>query len=510
MTMTVATATVATVMSQDTLTIQQRYLMAQPARSIFAERVFQNPALKPLSMPVSIGYASAGYLHRHGSAMALEYDPDEGETLWTLQAKAVVHTSKLGCVWGHASYDNGKHINRRYCLGSDYDIIYPYVNATVVNDDMNQEHYRFGSGWGDAIASRWRMGVTFSYDAGHASRQKDPRPRNITGDLRVNAGASYNVAGNHLVGLNLTFGRYTQSNSTMFVSEMGQDIIYHLTGLGTQYQRFAGLGSKMNYEAYETGAGLQYMRQDGKGLFASAQFVHQHLRCLLTALNRLPMASTDRNDYRLQVGWMGKKHLSEFGASLQVEGEKRNGSEGIFGDPVSSVYPKIGSQLMYVNERCEAEASLFWRYGESSRRITVQPAAAWMHYSESYDDKLRWLKADRWRLGASITGDTVFGKIFTTLSLKAEAYLPSAKEFRLPAEGSSTGSAAAISEALLKMQRLSYEAWSEALQVVGLQWRAAMAIGSRYALGFDVQWEYAHSAAKENFNQISANVNFYF
>lgn len=504
-----AAMTVAAATAQDSLSVQQRLMYARSSSAVFASSLYDNPALTPLSLPQPVGKAGVGYTHRHGSRMALSYDPDQGESLWQLQAEA---SAKVGgsSVWGHAAYENGRHLDRSLCLGSDYDMIYPYVSATLTGGDMRQEHYRFGGGWGGSIAPRWRIGATFGYDAGHAYRSIDPRPRNITGLLRLGFGAAFRLDDRHWAGLNLTLNRYTQSNSTTFVSEMGQEMIYHLTGLATQYRRFAGLGPKMNYSSYEPGVALQFMSADGSGFFASAGLKYMHMRCLLTALNRLPMACIDRNIYEAQVGWMGRKGLAEYGAATEYVGSRRYGEEGIFGDPVSGIYPRIGTQRMYTDAQDRAELSLFWRYGTDRRRVTLRPLVAWTHNRESYDGDARLLRVDRWLAGVQAQGEALFGKFFASLRLKADFYLPSGSELRLPVDGSAEGSASAITDAMLDMERKRFRSGSEALRVLDVSFNIVRAVGFSQAIGLGLQWNYADSAADENFNTISANINFYF
>lgn len=121
---------VAAAVAQDSLAVQERHLTFCNSSGILAEPLYANPAVKPLSIPVSAGIAGAGYIHRHGSSMALDYDPDMGEVLWELQSKAAIRSGN-NTVWGHAAYDNGRHLGRRLCLGSDYEMIYPYVNGAV-------------------------------------------------------------------------------------------------------------------------------------------------------------------------------------------------------------------------------------------------------------------------------------------------------------------------------------------------------------------------------------------
>ena len=115
-----------------------RQLRSEQGRGSLASALTANPALRPISDSVRLGRAYAGYHHRHGSDKALRFDPDRGRTLRQAGAEALMPVGK-GAVWGSAAYDNGKHIDRELCLSSDYDDVYPYVNATLSGADTRPE-----------------------------------------------------------------------------------------------------------------------------------------------------------------------------------------------------------------------------------------------------------------------------------------------------------------------------------------------------------------------------------
>lgn len=487
--------------------VQARQLRSAEGRGFLASALTSNPAIRPLADSVSLGRAFAGYSHRHGSDMALGFDPDRGYTLWQAGAEALMPVGK-GTVWGRAAYDNGKHIDRRLCLSSDYDDVYPYVNATLTGGDMRREHYRFGGGWSGQVAPKWRLGATLSYDAGHAYRQADPRPRNITGDLRLGFGAAFRLGNAYYVGADATLRRYTQSNSVMFVSDMGRESMYHLTGLGTFYRRFTGLGDKMAYTGYEPGVGVQfYGRTSRASIQAAARYSRLHTRCVLTALNKLPMADIDQDAYAATAGWSN----GQFGIRADLEGRVRHGNENIFGDATSNVYPQIGSEEMYTDTRTDLGLTLSYRLRTARSYLLVEPSGAYLLRREQYDRNTRLLRADRFRAALQLTGARLFGRgIFCSVSLHGACYFRASSELTLPAYGSDTNASGPMTDALLRQQHDYYSAVSGAAQAVGVAWRASKSLSDRYALGLGVDWSYLHSAAGSHSNQITANIEFYF
>lgn len=485
-----------------------RQLRSEQGRGSLASALTANPALRPIADSVRLGRAYAGYHHRHGSDKALRFDPDRGRTLRQAGAEALMPVGK-GAVWGSAAYDNGKHIDRELCLSSDYDDVYPYVNATLSGGDMRQEHYRFGGGWGGRVSPQWRLGATLSYDAGHAYRQVDPRPRNITGDLRLGFGAAFRVSRNYYLGADVTLRRYTQSNSVMFVSDMGRESVYHLTGLGTFYRRFTGLGDKMSYTGYEPGMGLQFLRRthQGASLHVAGRYSRLHTRCVLTALNKLPMADIDQDAYSASLGWSDTR----FGIRADLDGRVRHGNENIFGDATSNVYPKIGSEEMYTDTRTNLGLALSYRLRTSRSCLLVESSGTYLHRREQYDRNTRLLKADRFRAALQLTGARIFGHgIFCSVSLRGACYFRASSELVLPAYGSDTNASGPITDALLRQQHDYYNAVSGAAQTVSVAWRTSKALSDRYALGVAMDWSYLHSAAGTHFNQLTANIKFYF
>lgn len=494
----------------DTVDIQTRQLRSVQERGSLVSPLSRNPSIRPLWENTPAGKASAGYFHRHGNEMALDFDPDNGVTLWQAQANALIAAGK-NTIWGAASYDNGKHIDRQLCLSSDWSEVYPYVNTTLTGGDMHQEHYRFGGGWSAPLSPEWRVGATLGYVAGHAFRQEDPRPRNITGELTASIGAAYSMSRSYLAGADISLRRYTQGNSVMFVSEMGQESIYHLTGLGSFYRRFTGLGNKMAYTGYEPGIGLQLFPVARSGFFASARYGRLHMRCVLTALNRLPMASIDQDVIHFNAGWRKILDNTEYSFRIHYNTRKRNGTENIFGDPASGVYPRIGKELMYTDSRHDAGVALSWRLKTPDAFLRITPSGAFRHRRESYDHDTRFLKADRFHVALDIAGARIFPHgIFSELNIRGACLLRASSELRLPAAVQQTDASAPMAEALAHQQRTYYDAISGNAQMLGAEWRLSKSIQKHYAIGFSIQWSYLHSTTNTHTNNLNASLEFHF
>ena len=75
----------------------------------------------------------------------------------------------------------------------------------------------------------------------------------MTGLLAVSAGAGRRIAGSYFGALSLNYAKYKQTDDIDFVSQLGVEKIYHLTGLGNHYCRFAGVGAESYYNGNRYG-----------------------------------------------------------------------------------------------------------------------------------------------------------------------------------------------------------------------------------------------------------------
>ena len=76
------------------------------------------------------------------------------------------------------------------------------------------------------------------------------------------------------------------------MSELGEDKIYHTTGLGTHYTRFAGLGKEAAYKGVAFGGEIS-MAPKTAGVFADIAYRHFHFTKHLIGLNNLPLVKSD-------------------------------------------------------------------------------------------------------------------------------------------------------------------------------------------------------------------------
>lgn len=326
---------------------------------------WDNPSLTVEQYRQSLSRLSAGY-SRGDETRFCEFCAD-----------TYMHTP-AGTITGNASYRNGKRLNVTACLNDDPEIVYPYLTCADTGGDMNFESYCFGGSWAGA-AGRFCLGVSGAYDAALSYRSVDPRPRNVTGNLRLSAGCALRVARAYLLGAAVQYIRYTQSSETSFKSEMGEEPVFHLTGLGNVYNRFTGLGKSTTYGGNTFKASLSLL-PSSRGFYAHMSSAVFRMNHLLADLNKLPMARVD--DRRIEAA--GGFRSGTWAVVASVSAKERHGYENIFGDAVAGQYPLIGSLGMYSHTALSAALAGSARLHVRHTVLWLTPRMAWWRSTERY------------------------------------------------------------------------------------------------------------------------------
>jgi hypothetical protein len=378
------------VAATDSLTVVDREVEAlRPAHSTFAQS-FDNPAVKQWMLPVSHSTIAVAYEHSKQS-QAVDPQLGDGTNVASFDADAYIkHGSST--LWGRAYYHNGKQYNIECNETSDANLIYPYFTTDEIGGDMNLEQYYFAGGFADT-RGRIAWGGTLSYLAGLYYRNVDPRPRNVTGCLDASLGVAYRTVSDYFVGASANFRKYKQSNDIEFVSEMGSSIIYHATGLGTHYYRFAGTGDAAYYNGYRYGITANIYPASGSGFIASVGMSRFTFKKILTDLNRLPLNDVWHNQLTAQLGYSltSGTHTAQVAANYDVY--RRHGKENIFGDAATSIYPQIGYLEMYADNYYAFSLQGLYEYRDAKNRLlSVAPKVGYSHDRQVYADPRRdWL-----------------------------------------------------------------------------------------------------------------------
>lgn len=436
---------------------------------------FANPAMKPLQRGYSMSRVEGSCFSRSdGGGRAIDPQQGSGSRHWAFNADSYMKY-KGSTLWGAASYRNGKDLDVRWNETSELPLVYPYVMADSIGGDIKKEIYSFSGGY---ASSRGPLGWggAMGYTAGLYYRAVDPRPRNVTGNLRFSLGGTYRFGG-CTAGLMLGYAKYKQTNEVDFYSELGSRRLLHLTGPVSDYGRFAGDAADTYYNGNTFVLGLNLATAGG--LVLSAEAVRYTLTNVLSSLNNLPMAHTVHSQLRAEAAWVGR---SGMGAVARLLVSRRKGTENVFGDASAAVFPKIAERNNYFENRVEASLRGMASWRLRSVSLTLTPAAGYTHRNQIYrDPRSRDMVNSLWG-SADVRASWRAGRLLLTANAAAtycgnvggDLLLATARNELQPL-------------AVLVADRhyvLASDSWTAA---AGL--RADVALGKAYALRLRAQWQ---------------------
>lgn len=372
-------ATLQGVDADDSITIVSRLMEAANPMLRVPSLAYDNPVLMSKAADVSLSAIGATATDTHRSG-----DPQQGTGAgrWQLGAATYMHTAGL-TLWGDASYSAGRTRDVVWNETADIDLIYPYITADSMGGDINSEYYSLGGGC-SRIGSAWGWGVSAHYTAAQHYRAVDPRPRNITGLLDLSLGGSHKAWHGYTAAASLSLRRYTQSSDIDFKSETGVEKIYHLTGLGNHYARFAGLGLSAHYSGYRYGASVNLYPDTRRGLSVSVSASRFTFTKVLDDLNKLPLADVWHNELQAQVAWLAPSEHTDWAVIGLVKAYRRHGAENIFGDASSNIYPQIGSLEMYADNSRDVSVTALVAHHTRRYRVWARAGGGYRHRREVY------------------------------------------------------------------------------------------------------------------------------
>ncbi len=350
------------------------------------------PALSPWLQGASLSAISAGYADESFDK-APQSAFGKGARKGFFDAETYLKTSRA-TITGHASYTNGKRRGIEGCEVSDPALIYPYLTADTIGGDMNTECYRFGGSYASSFGGgKWIYGAELHYRALQEYRQRDPRPKNTVGqlDFALSFGRKLD---DYFVVVGGDAYKYSQSGSISFVSDLGAVKVHHLTGLGTQYNRFAGSNREVNFSGWRRGVTLAIWPST-VGAFASVGYHCLTLGKVLKSLNNLPSNRVVDNQVEAEAGW----RAGAWSVSASADYNHRSGIDNIFGDPAGNVYPELFSLANYKASHISASAKGAWRHMFATGRLTLAGSLSYVGHKETYTGsaavrqaRLTWLR----------------------------------------------------------------------------------------------------------------------
>lgn len=361
----------------DSISTIERLALVNTPQEIFADSLYFNPANMTSKREFSVSTLTAGY-----------YDEKRKDGAHVNIGTYILIDSTTR-VWGSAVYENRKRRDIKWNETSDTEKVYPYLTADTVGGDMSGEIYGFEGGYAKRIG-RWSVGGSFGYRALIEYRDVDPRPRNVSHDILLKAGANYAVSTLYGIGLSAQGGRYKQNCSISFYNELGGQKEFHLSGLGMSYHRFDGGNYNTNYKGWEYGAGVQLLPFRHSGFLAIASVTASTIDKQLSSVANITINHLNTATYSFSAGYMADR----FGAKAYGNLHRRKGAENIFGDPSGDIYPLISTTHPWTLDRDRYGLDGYITVKHGSFTFSGMLDAGYDTYSEIYKIPYQWRKCD--------------------------------------------------------------------------------------------------------------------
>ncbi len=364
-----------------------------------------NPAFMHDAYSTSITQIGIGISYKKANR-PFQAEKGNGHTLGNATVKSYLQLNPNNTVWGGASYQIGRKRNIRFNSTSDYDLLYPYVMADTIGGNMENERYAFNGGYAVKMKC-WTFGAEMKFRAEHEYRTIDPRPRSIATDLTLRIGLAHSLR-HYRIGAGIGGKTYKQTNNVDFYNPLGVIPEFHMTGLGTDYVRFAGAVRSSYYKGMGGIADLQLAPLQSGGAYVSIEGGYMPYENILTELNALPISRLEVETTSVQAGWKreGKFRWATFtGWSM----EHRRGNEHIAGSSSSTEYKSLITLSMFRNRKSDCHIGAAFGMGSLSR-FMLHARLGWMDEQSEYTDLKREMASTKtygclewqwmWRSGA--------------------------------------------------------------------------------------------------------------
>lgn len=469
-----------------------------------ASMCFENPALMPFLKSYSVGNIRVEY-HRDRESESHNPMKGRGSGYGSLVAEAYIK-HKSASIWGDASYRNGAIFDLQWNESADFERSYPYMVADAIGGNLNMERYAFSGGYSN-FNGHWTWGCEGGYNAVLSFRKVDPRPKTLTGDLHLRAGLGYNIANNYILAAAAFFNKYRQSTNISFVSELGQSKLYHLTGLGTHYVRFAGTGSSVYSDSYRLGGSMNIYPTSGTGAYASGEFWRETMHHVIVDLNRLPLGFIWQNKLRLQAGWRNVMNRQSWGAEASWQWHRRHGREGVFGDQSSGSFPQIGELEMYSDNFYDLSLSGFWQLSFHSWNIWTDAKVDFTHHRQDYMLPRRFNIANNCSFLLKAGGSYDFSnRVQLCLDIFGGRRFSSMTARQYSFSDTNDAEIFALEHATLR----ALEGESEPLTTLGVDTKLTFAVNSHFALGVQASYQWQRLSGFGPANSIDTAIFFQF
>lgn len=461
--------------------------------------VWDNPAMRPFEQ--SYSYTTVGLEYRRERQdKAVSTQAGDGYDGAGFAASAYIRHGNA-TLWGEGGYTTGRHRSPVWNEVANAELLYPYLTADDTGGDISSETYRFAGGYA-ARNGRLAWGASLGYTAGQHYRDVDPRPRNVTGRLEAAAGIGWRPADRYVFAVGGEAMKYKQTSDIDFKSELGRATIYHLTGLGTDYVRFRGNGMTTHYDGTRYAVRLDMTPERGNGMLATLRMARLTVKTILNDMNKLPMASLWHNTLDAAVGYRHNGHCTAWGVAADMNIYRRHGSENIFGDAASAIYPQIGTVEMFADNGYTVAARGVAEHDFGGVRLAYEPAAGYSHVCRIYLDPPREWLVNSLSVSQRLTAAAMLGRrwhaaleVAWTMNSPTESHFVTEEFFGIEPQGGN--------ERLMEALRSDFTFASSVSRSYSAAVSVSRALNDGYALRLSAGFRHDGYAASTHGNAVS-------
>ena len=287
---------------------------------------------------------------------------------------------------GGARYSRGVKRDVIWNSTSDFSILYPYVMADSLECDLQSEQYSF-NGYYATHAGKFVLGGGAQYRALHEYRDFDPRPRNITSDLKVSASAGYPVK-SYLLDLSASFRKYYQNQALTFYNKKGANTNeFQFLGLGAHYPRFEGSENfyRTYYKGFGWSAALSMRPADGADGWSSAlSLASLSLKRRLPILNNAVLCELNTLNAGIFTSLRNTKGRVRHNTLLKAGYEHRQGIEPLLDSKSGSDFGSMLDVEMYTADILSGSIESVIEFPREKGTLALNPSASAYSFSSGY------------------------------------------------------------------------------------------------------------------------------
>jgi len=166
-------------------------------------------------------------------------------------------------LYGSICYKKSYEKNLNFSNTNEPSMNYPYLLAdTIGNDTYDREFFKLEGIMSSPVNSKLDWGVSFDYQVGVASQNRDPRPENKVLQINLSPGLLFKIK-HFKLGTNLTYGYYNE-DIDVSVLEVGIDhTLFQLRGPGV-FNYHASSSFYRLYQQHRFGGGMQFEWRPGR------------------------------------------------------------------------------------------------------------------------------------------------------------------------------------------------------------------------------------------------------